>query len=54
MSYDPREILGVMRILQAAGGAGGQSEMLGTHPFPDNRIKRLKEVVLPKLGIEPE
>ena len=52
--YDPREILGVMRILQAAGGAGGQAEMLSTHPFPGNRIERLKTVVLPGLGIQLE
>lgn len=52
--YDAREILGVMRILQAAGGAGGQPEMLSTHPFPGKRMEQLKTVVLPKLGIKVE
>lgn len=52
--YDPREILGVMRILkEASGGGNGGSEMMSTHPFPDNRIKKLKNEVLPNLGITP-
>ena len=46
--YDPRAILKVMEVLKSAGG-GGQPEMLSSHPYPDNRIERLKKVVLPKL-----
>jgi predicted Zn-dependent protease len=52
--YDPREILGVMQILKKAGGGGGQPEMLSTHPLPDSRIERLKNEVLPKLGVSVE
>lgn len=52
--YDPREILGVMEILKKAGGGGGQIEMLSTHPLPDSRIERLKNEVLPNLGVSVE
>ncbi|MCB1229065.1 MAG: M48 family metallopeptidase [Verrucomicrobiae bacterium] len=52
--YDPREILGVMEILKQAGGSGGQIEMLSTHPLPESRIERLKNEVLPGLGVSVE
>ncbi len=52
--YDPREILGVMEVLKKAGGGGGQIEMLSTHPLPDSRIERLRNEVLPGLGISLE
>lgn len=52
--YDPREILGVMEILKKAGGGGGQIEMLSTHPLPESRIERLKNEVLPALGVPVE
>ncbi len=51
--YDPRELLGVMEILRRAGGAA-PVEMLGTHPLPDSRVERLRNEVLPGLGIAPE
>jgi len=47
--YDPQALIGLMDILKAAGGGGGGTEMMSTHPFPDNRIERLKNEVLPKL-----
>ena len=50
--YDPRALIGLMEILKAAGGGGGGTEMMSTHPFPDNRIERLRNEVLPKLGVE--
>lgn len=51
--YDPRAILGVMEILKEAGGGNGGSEMMSTHPFPENRIEKLKNEVLPNLGVTP-
>ncbi|MCP5539471.1 MAG: M48 family metalloprotease [Akkermansiaceae bacterium] len=50
--YDPRAMIGVMEILRDAAGSGGQPEILSTHPFPENRIERLKREVLPALGVE--
>ena len=49
--YDPREMLGVMEILRQAGGGARQIEMLSTHPLPESRVERLKNEVLPSLGV---
>lgn len=49
--YDPREMLGVMEILKRAGGGARQIEMLSTHPLPESRVERLKNEVLPSLGV---
>jgi predicted Zn-dependent protease len=38
--FDPRQMLNVMEILQAAGGSGG-SEMMSTHPLPQSRIEQI-------------
>jgi predicted Zn-dependent protease len=46
--YDPRALLEVMEVLKASGGSD-QPEMLSSHPFPENRIERLKREVLPRL-----
>lgn len=42
--YDPRAMIGVMKILAAASGAG-QPEFFSTHPNPDNRIGRIREAI---------
>lgn len=42
--YDPRESVELWeRMGQAAGGGGGTSEFLSTHPSHDTRIDQLKE-----------
>ena len=41
--YDPRSMIGVMKILDEAGG--GQPEFLSTHPKPANRVKYIEEVI---------
>lgn len=43
--YDPRALLGVMRILEEASGGGGPPEMMSTHPKPANRQAYIKEVI---------
>jgi predicted Zn-dependent protease len=43
--YDPRAMIGLMKILDEAGGGGGQPEFLSTHPKPGNRIEYIKEVI---------
>jgi predicted Zn-dependent protease len=35
--YDPRALLGVMKILARAGGGGRQPEFMSSHPDPGNR-----------------
>ena len=42
--YDPRAMIEVMRILEAAGGST-PIEFFSTHPSPDNRIARIEEAV---------
>jgi predicted Zn-dependent protease len=43
--YDPRSMVDVMRILDEAGGGGGQPEFLSTHPKPANRVQYINEVI---------
>ena len=43
--YDPRALLGVMKILEQASGGGGPPEMMSTHPKPANRQAYIKEVI---------
>lgn len=40
--YNPKAMLGVMRILEKAVPGGHQPEMLLTHPYPANRIEHIK------------
>ncbi len=44
--YDPRAIIGLMRILEeSSGGAGGRPEFLSTHPKPANRVQYIERVI---------
>ena len=44
--YDPRSMIGVMKILkQAAGGGAKQPEFFSTHPNPDNRIAEIQKAI---------
>lgn len=43
--YDPRSMIGVMQVLDKAGGGGGPPEMLSTHPKPANRIEYIQRVI---------
>jgi len=47
--YHPDELIGVMKILKKTGGSGRQPEIMSSHPYPENRIERLKTKVLPKI-----
>lgn len=42
--YDPRAMLGVMEVLDKAGGAG-PPEFLSTHPKPANRVAYIRELL---------
>jgi predicted Zn-dependent protease len=42
LNYDPRGALGVMQILLAASDGPRQPQMLATHPYPEERIKRVQ------------
>ncbi len=43
--YDPMAMISVMEILQKVGGRGGQPEFLLTHPYPEDRIKKIREIL---------
>lgn len=40
--YDPRAMIGVMRVLEKATGGGRQAEFFSTHPNPEHRIDRIQ------------
>jgi len=44
--YDPRAMVNVMRILEAASGGGSSVEFFSTHPSPDNRIERIEAAII--------
>ncbi len=45
--YNPEEMIGVMKILKAAAGGGGQKqpEFFSTHPDPENRAEKIRESI---------
>jgi predicted Zn-dependent protease len=44
--YDPREMVHVMEILKKASGGGGRTpEFMSTHPAPENRAGKIKQLV---------
>ena len=43
--YDPRGMIGVMRVLRQAGGGGRQPQFLSTHPDPGNREEMVKQFI---------
>ena len=40
--YDPRAMLGVMRILEESSRGGAPPEMLSTHPYPEQRVAEIQ------------
>jgi predicted Zn-dependent protease len=56
--YDPRAMIGVMEVLDRAGG-GSPPEFLSTHPKPANRVQYIKQVIATEFpdgvppGLEP-
>jgi predicted Zn-dependent protease len=40
--YDPEALIGVMAILKASAGGGGQPEIMSTHPDPGNRMENIR------------
>ncbi|MFK7749476.1 MAG: M48 family metalloprotease [Kordia sp.] len=43
--YNPEAMIEVMQILKAAAGPNRVPEFQSTHPDPDNRIEKIKEVI---------
>ena len=44
--YDPRGMLGVMKVLKEAGGRGGRTpEFLQSHPLPENRLQEIAQII---------
>lgn len=43
--YDPEAMIGVMDILATASKGSNQPEFMSTHPAPENRAERLRELI---------
>lgn len=43
--YDPRAMIGVMKILDEASPGGGPPEMMSTHPKPANRVQYIQQMI---------
>lgn len=43
--YEPKEMIGVMKILKDAAGPSRSPEFQSTHPDPDNRIQHIEESI---------
>ena len=43
--YDPRAMIGVMKILESAAGGKAQPEFFSTHPNPKNRVGKIEEAI---------
>jgi beta-barrel assembly-enhancing protease len=43
--YDPRSMIGVMEVLERAGGPNASPEFFQTHPKPANRVKYIEDVI---------
>ncbi len=43
--YDPRELLGLMRILERSSGGGRQPEFMSSHPDPGNREETIRQAI---------
>ena len=43
--YDPRAMIGVMKVLEHAAGGGNTPEFFSTHPNPENRIEHIQQVI---------
>lgn len=43
--YDPRSMIGVMKVLAEASQGNRQPEFFSTHPNPENRIARIEQAI---------
>ncbi|TDU66478.1 peptidase M48-like protein [Prosthecobacter fusiformis] len=43
--YDPEAMIGVMDILASASKGSGQPEFMSTHPAPENRAERIRQLI---------
>lgn len=46
--YDPRGMIGVMKVLAEASGGQKRPEFFSTHPNPDNRIAKIEAAIREK------
>lgn len=43
--YDPEALIGVMEILAQVSGGTNRSDFMSSHPNPENRMERIREVI---------
>jgi beta-barrel assembly-enhancing protease len=53
--YDPRSMIGVMKVLAKASGGGGGPEFMSTHPSPANREQHIEAMIAKEFpnGVPP-
>ena len=57
--YDPRAMLGVMEVLEAASHGASPPEFFSTHPNPEHRLVKIKQLIAKQFpdgvpeGLEP-
>jgi len=57
--YDPRAMIGMMQVLERAGGGQAPPEFFSTHPSPPHRVEDLKKLIAHEFpdgvpnGLEP-
>ena len=45
LNFDPAEMMGVMKILKDLEKGGRQPEMMQTHPYAENRMEQINEIL---------
>jgi beta-barrel assembly-enhancing protease len=43
--YDPRSMIGVMKVLAEASRGNRQPEFFSTHPNPERRVERIEQAI---------
>ncbi|MEQ8847099.1 M48 family metalloprotease [Botrimarina sp.] len=43
--YDPRAMIGLMKVLEESSPSGGPPEFMSTHPKPANRVRYIQQVI---------
>ncbi|MGV3658607.1 MAG: M48 family metallopeptidase [Prosthecobacter sp.] len=52
--YNPEALIGVMEILAAASGGRGGSDFMSSHPNPENRIEKIRELIAKEKARGPQ
>lgn len=48
--YNPEALIGVMEILAAVSGGRGGNDFMASHPNPENRMEKIREIIAKERG----